>query len=221
VAFEDDYERFLIEHTKQRKGERLRRLKEGHRYAEKIFLENVWFPAFGNFRNLHPEYEIYDFKDGLGYLDYAFIRPSLRLAVEIDGYGPHVKNQSRWQFSDQWHRQNHLIIDGWSVLRFTYDDIMEKPRLCQQTLQQFMGAALSDEEQQGLATLMEKEVIKLARRLCRPLTPEDCCTHFGIENKSARRLLQKLVEKQWLRPASGHIRIRSYILNPNVTRYPM
>jgi very-short-patch-repair endonuclease len=145
LTYEEEYEKFVHYHLKQRKGERLRRLKEGHGYAEKLFAERVCWPAFGQFRELHPEYEVFDFKDGHRYLDYAFIRPHLRLAIEIDGYGPHWRNQSRWQFSDQWQRQNHLIIDGWLVLRFTYDDICDKPRLCQQILQQFMGAMLGED----------------------------------------------------------------------------
>jgi very-short-patch-repair endonuclease len=46
---------------------------------------------------------------------------------------------SRQQFSDQLIRQNHLIIDGWKVLRFSLDDVKERPRMCEQLVQQFMG----------------------------------------------------------------------------------
>jgi hypothetical protein len=181
----------------------------------------VWWPAFGQFRDLHPEYEVFDFKDGHRYLDYAFIRPHLRLAIEIDGYGPHWRNQTRWQFSDQWQRQNHLIIDGWSVLRFTYDDICDKPRLCQQILQQFMGAMLGENNSVGEATFLEKEIVRLAKRLCRPITPDDVCHHFNIENKYARRILLSLTEKNWMKPASGTIRIRSYELDLDGISYSL
>jgi hypothetical protein len=75
LRFEEEYEKFVHYHLKQRKGERMRRLKEGHGYAEKLFAERVWWPAFEKFRDLHPEYEVFDFKDGHRYLDYAFIRP--------------------------------------------------------------------------------------------------------------------------------------------------
>lgn len=219
MAFEDEYAKFLDGHLKKRKGERLRRLQEGHGFAEKLFAERIWWPAFGQFRHLHPEYEVYDFKDGSRFLDFAYIRPNMRLAIEIDGYGAHSRNQSRSQFSDQWVRQNHLIIDGWSILRFSFDDINEKPRLCQQILQQFMGAAFGEEGTHSETSLMENEVIKLARRLSRPLTPQDCCAHFQIENKYARRLLRNLAEKQWLKPASGIVRIRSYELNTDGQKY--
>lgn len=47
---------------KLRKGESLRRLQEGHTHAEQHMLRNVWWPAFGTFASLHPEYEVKDFR---------------------------------------------------------------------------------------------------------------------------------------------------------------
>jgi hypothetical protein len=64
LGFDIAYNDFIKKHKKQRRGERLRRLTEGHGHAEKLFMEQVWWPAFGHFDNLHPEYEINDFKDG-------------------------------------------------------------------------------------------------------------------------------------------------------------
>lgn len=158
MRFEEEYEKFVHYHLKQRKGERMRRLKEGHGYAEKLFAERVWWPAFEKFRDLHPEYEVFDFKDGHRYLDYAFIRPH-------------------------------------------------------QILQQFMGAMLGEDNNVDEATFLEKEIVQHAKRLCRPITPNDVCHHFNIENKYARRLLLSLTEKQWMKPASGTIRVRSYELD--------
>ncbi|TXK74458.1 DUF559 domain-containing protein [Paenibacillus sp. N3.4] len=149
--FHEAHQAFLSEHAIKRSGERLRRLKEGHGHAEKMFLQHVWWKAFGNFNNLHPEYEIKDFRDGTRFLDFAFLRPSLRLTIEIDGYGSHSSQISRSQFSDQWNRQNHLIIDGWKILRFSFDDVKERSRMCEQTLQQFMGRYLGETGQQKLA----------------------------------------------------------------------
>jgi very-short-patch-repair endonuclease len=139
INFEKEYAAFMQKHHKIRKGERARRLLEGHRHAEKLFLEQVWWPAFGHFENLHPEYEVSDFRDGNRYIDFAYIKHSLRVAIEIDGFGPHAAQISRNQFSDHRIRQNHLTIDGWRILRFSYDDVSDKPRMCEQMLQQFMG----------------------------------------------------------------------------------
>lgn len=212
MKFEEAYNEFVSFHIEKREGERLRRLQEGLGHAEKAFIEQVWWPAFGHFYYLHPEYEVHDFRDGTRYLDFAYIRPMFQIAVEIDGYGPHHKNISRWQFSDQLQRQNHLVIDGWKVIRFSADDVKEKPRECQQILQQLMGRWLGEEQIVERAKPMEKEVIRLALRLCRPITPADVSELLGINIKSARSILQNLTSKKWLEPASGQARIRTYRL---------
>ena len=82
-SFEDKHKQYINSHMTRRKGERLRRLKEGHGYAEKLFLQNVWWPIIGHYEYLHPEYEISDFKDGSRYLDFAYIRPPFRLTWKL------------------------------------------------------------------------------------------------------------------------------------------
>lgn len=46
MGFEVEYQSFLNRHLQARKGERLRRLQEGHGKAEIMFLEKVWWPLF-------------------------------------------------------------------------------------------------------------------------------------------------------------------------------
>ncbi|MNW56583.1 hypothetical protein D3C74_343100 [compost metagenome] len=189
-------------------------MQDGHGHAEKLFLENVWWPALGHFENLHPEYEVTDFKDGFRYLDFAYIRQGIQLAIEIDGYGPHMRNISRVQFSDQCRRQNDLIIDGWKILRYTYDDVKEIPRFCQQKLQQFMGRWLGDEPRVIEMDWLEKEIIRLfLKRGANPVTPGEICKHFGVSSKTARKWLHNLMTKKWIQPLSGTKRIRSYKLD--------
>ncbi|GIP56083.1 DNA-binding response regulator [Paenibacillus vini] len=213
MGFSEAHTLFVNRHLTARQGERLRRLKEEHGHAEKLFLELVWWPAFGQFQHLHPEYEVSDFKDGYRYLDFAYIRTGMRLAIEIDGFGPHWRNISRHQFSDHCRRQNDLVTDGWKVLRFTYDDVKESPRYCQLKLQQFIGRWLGEEKHVLDADWIEKEVVRLFMREGRPLTPTEICNYMGFQNKKARRLLWRMSEKGWIRPASGQERVRSYCLD--------
>lgn len=123
MNFKRAHAEFIKFHSCRRRGERLRRLREGHGHAERRFLERVWWPTFGHLHFLHPEYEIADFHDGNRFLDFAFLRGRIRLAIEVDGYGAHVSKPSRRQFADQLDRQNHLILDGWALLRFSYDQV--------------------------------------------------------------------------------------------------
>jgi hypothetical protein len=134
-TFEVKYEQFLATHMNNRKGESLRRLKAGHGYAEKLFLQYVWWPAIGHFNNLYPEYELNDYKDGSRYLDFAYIRLPFRIDIEIDGFHSHAKNMDRWKFADNLLRQNYLMLDGWKVIRFAKDHVENQPRQCQQIIQ--------------------------------------------------------------------------------------
>lgn len=212
MGFDQDYAAFMDLHLKRRKGERKRRLEEGHGNAEMLFLKNVWWPLFGNFYNLHPEYEVSDFKDGKRFLDFAYLRHAIRICFEVDGYGPHVKNISRWQFADQLERQNQLIIDGWTVIRFSYDQVQEQPRRCQQVTQQVIGRILGDELNHLKLTLLEKEVIRFAIKKEDIITPRDICRLLNLTYKPAKKVIIHMVDKKILCPVGGTQRIRSYRL---------
>ena len=55
-------------------------------------------------------------------VDFAY--PNMRIAIEIDGYAFHEGRQ-RWDRDRA--RQNDLIDEGWTVLRFTKTDIEHRP----------------------------------------------------------------------------------------------
>ncbi|WP_067624440.1 hypothetical protein [Alicyclobacillus acidiphilus] len=213
MAFDEDYKEFLEWHRNRRSGERRRRLIAGMGHAEELFLRAVWWRTFRHFSNLHPQYEILDYREGYRYLDFAYIQPHFHVAIEIDGFGPHWRNISSWQFDDHCQRQNHLVIDGWYVIRFTYNQIREQPRLCQQTLQQLFGRWLANGSSSEELTVLERETVRMAARSVRPITPKELCRHLDIGPDYAQHLLRGLVEKQWLQPASGNVRIRSYDLH--------
>lgn len=189
MGFEEEYQAFLNAHLQVRTGERLRRLQEGHDQAERLFLKKVWWPSFYHFQYLHPEYEVNDFKDGKRYLDFAYIRPGIRICLEIDGYGPHLKNISRWQFSDSLERQNQLVIDGWAVIRFSYDQVKEKPRRCQQIVQQVIGRWLGDELDQTSLTFLEKEVLRLAIQKGETISPIEVEKYLKLSDKTVKKVL--------------------------------
>ncbi|WP_426451376.1 DNA-binding response regulator [Paenibacillus sp. S-38] len=199
MSFKLTYEQWLESHSARRKGERLRRLEEGHGHAERTFAEQVWWPAFGQFHDLHPEYEVSDFRDGRRYLDFALIRGRHRLAMEIDGYGPHLQRISRTQFADQCMRQNHLILDGWKILRFSYDDVAEKPRMCQSLLSQYMGRWFGGTGMHAAKlTSEEKDILRFALQQNEPLQVKEICSLLGVEQQKARKLLKQLLALGYL-----------------------
>jgi very-short-patch-repair endonuclease len=69
------------------------------------------------------QFEIY-LPSGKRFLDFAIETPEgKRIAVEFDGYKSHVKDLDRKKFNDQLLRQNELVRAGWTVLRFSFDQL--------------------------------------------------------------------------------------------------
>ncbi|WP_373229438.1 DNA-binding response regulator [Cohnella sp.] len=209
------YEAWMGKQRKDSKGERRRRLLSHSYYAEKMFIKNVWWPAFGQFIGLQAEYEVRDFKDGWRYLDFAITAAGFKLCIEIDGFGTHWRDLNRTQFSDHLMRQNHLVIDGWLILRFSYDDIVEKPRICQQILQQIMGrlGVVKTTSFENL-TPSEQVIMRLAVSHPNPITPQYATAQLGLHRTTVTKHLQSLVSKGLLIPSRADVkRICSYRIN--------
>ncbi|MEH7272266.1 hypothetical protein [Neobacillus vireti] len=113
-------------------------------------------------------------------------------------------------------RQNQLVIDGWTVIRFSYDQVNEKPRRCQQIVQQVIGRWVSDELDQAALSLLEKEVLRLAIRKGEEISPIEVEKYLNLSDKTVKNILSQLVDKKMLIPASGTKRIRSYRLGDQV-----
>ncbi|MFX3631586.1 MAG: DNA-binding response regulator [Candidatus Pristimantibacillus sp.] len=216
--FEVYYEEWLHTQLAASVGDRKRRL-EDERFAERLFLEQIWWPAIGNFEDLHGEYEVSDFKDGKRFLDYAFIRAPYQVCFEIDGFGPHCRDIDRNKFADGLMRQNHLILDGWIVIRLSYDDVKKKPRQCQQIIHQLFGRLYSLKPNQEL-TPNHKEILRYMSISQKSVSPNEISTYLHIGIKKARKLLKELVDKQYLVPAtSSQQRIRVYKLNSTISPF--
>jgi hypothetical protein len=177
-----------------------------------MFLEQVWWPAIGHFEDLIPEYQVTDYKGGTRYLDFAWVRSPYRICIEIDGYGPHQRDVGRWQYADHLQRQNDLVLDGWIIIRFSYDDVKERPRLCERTLQQVQGKWFGGYDQKYHLVDMERFILHMAI-VQEELIPAAVVEELGVSEKTARKWLRSLVEKGLLVPISGNLRLRKYKVN--------
>lgn len=72
---------------------------------------------------LYPEYEVIDSEGRTRYLDHAYMDSGLLLDVEVDGYGPHLREMDRWQFGDERRRDVSSQSADWRVAQFSYDDV--------------------------------------------------------------------------------------------------
>ncbi|OBZ08775.1 hypothetical protein A7975_26980 [Bacillus sp. FJAT-26390] len=219
------YREWILKHTELRDptSERRRRLVERDDHGEQLFAIGIWLPVLQSFEHLHPEYEVNDYRDGSRFLDFTYMRPPYRISIEINGYGPHQKNASRRKFSDDRFRQNQLVLDDWIIVRFSYDDLRERPRQCQQFIQQLLGKLYG----LGRDQLLDQPLPAFARELLRsaqrrgnraPFSPKDVEKQLGVSHSTALKYLKQLLKQELVEPASGEKRIRTYCLTAKGAR---
>lgn len=213
MEFEEAHGLFIDQHLNARTGERKGRLVRGHNFAEKLFLQNVWWPLFESLNFLHPEYEIYDWNRKSQFLDFAFLpQNGSCFGIECDGFQSHIKDMDREKFSYSVNRETFLTGMGWKMIHFSFDDLQQRPEVCRMLLQLVLAPYLAGKSA-GVDILSdEKEVLRLAWRLGRAIRPMDVKLHFGINFRTARRLLHSLSNKGFLQPIKTGNGIRHYEL---------
>lgn len=212
MDFEQAYEQFLKSHIDRRSGERKGRLLRGHRHAERLLLEKLWWPICGHFDHLHPEYEVFDWNRRSMFLDTAFTPKELKLNIELDGYQTHVKDMDREKHSRALQRDNFLIAMGWKILRFSYDDVVQRPELCRMMIQMTLSNSMVGNPNKKPISLLERELLQQAWLMGQSIRPTDLIAHYNINFRTARNRLHALVEKGLLKPVVTGRGIRNYML---------
>jgi len=214
MEFEKAHSAFIQSHLSRRSGERRDRLQRGHQHAEKLFAQLIWWPLKGNFDHLHPEYEVIDWRGRSYYTDYGFQLGQITFLIEIKGFGSHVKEMDRTKYSNELNRELFLQGIGFRVISFSYDDVAYRADLCISLLRTILNRYHPMEQPVECALLVEKEVIRLAFTLARPLRPIDIEQHCSINHRTAKKILLSLCTKGWIRPIQhkNTIRIIEYQL---------
>lgn len=200
MTFEEAHTLFIQRHLASRTGERRGRLERGHRHAESLFLRNVWWPSQGSFQDLHPEYEVLDWRGRSYFADLAWLPGFVKILFEIKGFATHVRNMDRQNYCNELNRETFLHAMGYHVISFAYDDVKQHPELCITMLRMVMSRYQPGPAPVSRALLAEKEIIRLAIQQAQPIRPKDVERHFEIDHKTAVLMLQKLCTKGWLLP---------------------
>jgi very-short-patch-repair endonuclease len=81
-----------------------------------------------------PNHDVWSSGDLVAVIDVAF--PQLRLAIEVDGMAYHVDVD---RFRRDRRRQNSLVALGWTVLRFTWFDLTQRPGYVVATIRRLLA----------------------------------------------------------------------------------
>lgn len=212
MDYETTHLAFMEDHAARRNGERKGRLLRGHQYAEKLFLQQVWFPLFQQFKYLHPEYEVYDWNRKSQFIDFAYITPFGRFGIECDGYQSHVKDMDRDKFNYALNRDTFLTGMGWTMIHFSFDDIQQRPDMCRMLLQMVIGPRMIRQEATSFTEIMEKEVLRLAWQLGNRIRQKNVTDQLSVDFRTARKRLQALADKGYLIPIVSGTDVRYYEL---------
>lgn len=216
MGFHQAHAQWLERHIRSRKGERKGRLERGHGHGEKTFLEKVWWPLFGNLNDLHPEYEVLDWRGRPYFIDLAWMPGcgAIKFAIEVKGYGPHVQQMDRVGYRRELNRETYLQILGFRLAAIPYDDLEEAPELTINLLKMLLSPYLSARFQDGRSTLLERETLMLAKRSSKAIRPADLVEEMKVSRRTAVRVLQSLCDKKKMQPvlAGTGARIKRYEL---------
>mgnify|MGYP001322868184 CR=1 FL=1 len=203
MDFEEEHARWLEAHLQKRSGERRGRLERGHGHGEKLFLRNVWWPLHGNLDHLHPEFEVLDWRGRPFFVDFVWMPGHVKIALEVKGFGPHVRDIDRKWYCDELNRETFLQGLGFQVVSVPYDDVEERPELIINLLRVLFSRYLIGGSKAETLLRIEREVLMLALQMNKPIRPQDIVKKLGINHRTAVRYLQTLCEKGRMRPILG------------------
>jgi len=216
MNFEEAYAAWLESHLLRRSGERKGRLERGHQHAEKLFLQNIWWLLKGHFDHLHPEYEVLDWRGRAYFIDFAWLPGYVKIAIEIKGFVPHVRNMDRRRYCDELNREIFLQMLGFRVISFAYDDVCDRPELCITLLRLLLSRYHYGKPSIEPVFRVWKEVMLLAFQLARPIRPSDVREYLDVNYRTAVRYLQELCAQGWLSPieCGKGVRVMQYEVVP-------
>ncbi|WP_339313183.1 RAP domain-containing protein [Paenibacillus sp. FSL M7-0896] len=202
MGFAEEHHRWLEYHKKRRTGERLDRLERGHRHGEQMFVERVWWPIFGKLDDLHPEYEVADWRGRPYFVDFVWKPGQVKFAIEIKGYGTHVQNTDRTRYRQELNRETYLQIAGYRVIAIPYDDLESAPEQTISLLKALLTPSLLKTSSEGSSqfTRIERDILRMASRMNGMIRPVDVVEGLGVNRRTARKYINILCEKGKFKP---------------------
>ena len=215
---DQEFEKFLQEQMISAQGARLERLKKDMTGTKKLLQELIW-PVLKSFDGIILEYELISTTGVKIYID-VFYEP-MGFAFESEGFVVHAENITRDRFTFERMRIRSMLLYGYKYVPFTWDELDKRPEVCRRFLYELLGrfsshSKLAIEE----LTIAEREVIRYAITINRPLGISDACYCLQYCARARRRVLTSLKKKKLIRPLyPNKERCHSYVLEDKARQY--
>jgi hypothetical protein len=225
--FESMYEKLLEEQKRQATGMRLEML-EKHGEGERKLLVDVVLPVLKTTEGLILEHEIVTLTGVKAYID-AFQVP-FEIGIEGEGFAVHAQNITRSRFDFEKNKIRSMGVYGFTYFPFTWDEMDKKTEICKRALYEFLGRrtsggsgtvgpAVARGASYSEVSLYEREVIRYALRLGRPIRMVDVCECLQSGQDFGRKIIRMMITKNLLTPTNLNAqRLHEYILVEGVSK---
>jgi hypothetical protein len=220
MHFGREHDHWIERHLKQRNGDRLDALKRGHGYGNRLFVERIWWVLAGHLHDLHPEYEVKDWRGRSYFVDFMWIVGTVRIGFEIMDFGSHGMDRTKYRLD--LNRGLFLQSQDFRICYISLDELKENPTFILSALRTIlspylsvMNAAITKSTVNKPFCKTEREIMRAALQRNRVIRPSKIAKELELHTVTVIKYCGKLVEKGRLRPiakgASGRITSYEYI----------
>lgn len=198
MSFEMEHEKWINEHLKRRRGERLDALKRGHGYGNQLFAKQIWWELVGHFDGLHPEYEVKDWRGRSYFVDFMWIVGAIRIVLEIMDYGSHGTDRTKYRLD--LNRGLFLQAQDCIVYYLSLDELKENPAFILSALRSSLSPYWSAGS--GVRRVTKREYSKIERDLMRTaihhnrvIRPTEAARELELHKITVIKYCRLLVDK--------------------------
>lgn len=210
MRIDEQVETFLKEQRKQAEGRR-REMLEKDLTAEIAMLKELILPVLGSLKDVEMEFELVSMTGTRIYADFCLLK--YRMILEVEGFVVHAEKVTRQRFDFERMRIRTFAEQGYSFVPFTWDELAKHPEACRRTLYAIIGKLGGDVAIRNGLGVREKEVLRCALTLHRPIRLADVRRFLKLSTPTSRKVLKMLVHKGYLSPVVGGVmRVHAYAL---------
>lgn len=198
MSFQMEHEKWISDHLRRRRGERLDALKRGHGYGNRLFVEQIWWPLAGHFHGLHPEYEVKDWRGRSYFVDFMWVIGGIRIIFEVMDFGSHGTDRTKYR--RDLNRGLFLQAQDCSVYYISLDELKENPSFILSALRNILSPYIAAEFGVKRRVLkpyskIERDLMRAAIRHNRVIRPAEAARELELHTMTVIKYCRLLVEK--------------------------
>lgn len=205
MGFQMEHDKWITDHRRRRKGERLDALKRGHGYGNQLFTQQIWWSLVGHFHGLHPEYEVKDWRGRSYFVDFMWIVGAIRIVFEIMDFGSHGTDRTKYR--KDLNRGLFLQAQDCMVYYISLEELKENPSFILNALRNILSSYLAAEG--NTRSMVAKPYSKTERDLMRAailhnriIRPIKAACELELHTMTVIKYCRILVEKGKFRPVA-------------------